>query len=118
MLVESPKVPLKRMYFRSPARTHADTTYIFPRGNYETGGHGSGGLILGGCRIDGAWSQEGKEGIYLNFAEDIKRRCCALTPELGKPEDLKVLRHGVGLRRKFDGLFHSLFVRKEKEWEK
>lgn len=34
----------------------------------------------------------------MEFAEDIKRRCCALAPELGKPEDLKVIKHGLGLR--------------------
>jgi hypothetical protein len=45
--------------------------------------------------MDGVWDGE----VNLDFAEDIKRRCCALCPELGKPEDLKVLKHGVGLRR-------------------
>ena len=51
--------------------------------------------MLGGCRIDGDWSGE----VDTDFAEDIKRRCCALVPGLGKPEELKVLKHGVGLRR-------------------
>lgn len=36
--------------------------------------------------------------MNLDLAEDIKRRCCELCPELGKPEDLKVIRHGLGLR--------------------
>jgi D-amino-acid oxidase len=89
MLVESPETPIERMYFRSPKRVASDTTYVFPRGKH-------GGVILGGCRIDGVW--EG--AVDLNFAEDIKRRCCALCPELGRPEDLKVISHGVGLRRK------------------
>lgn len=89
MLIESPKEPLQRMYFRSPKRVASDTTYIFPRGD-------GGGIILGGCRMDGVWDGE----VNLDFAEDIKRRCCALAPELGKPEDLKVLSHAVGLRRK------------------
>lgn len=89
MLVESPSVPIERMYFRSPKRTHSDTTYVFPRGAH-------GGVILGGCRMDGVWTGE----IDLEFAEDIKRRCCVLCPELGRPEDLKVIQHGVGLRRK------------------
>ena len=53
-------------------------------------------MILGGCRMDNIWDGE----VDLEFAENIKRRCCALVPELGKPEDLKVLHHGVGLRRK------------------
>ena len=34
----------------------------------------------------------------LGLAEDIKRRCCELCPELGRVEDLKVIRHGLGLR--------------------
>lgn len=87
MLVESPAVPIGKMYFRSPARTHSDTTYVFPRGDNR-------GVILGGCRIDGVW--EGK--VEEERAEDIKRRCCELCPALGKPEDLKVIKHGLGLR--------------------
>ncbi|KAL1304348.1 hypothetical protein AAFC00_000746 [Neodothiora populina] len=87
MLVENPPRNLDRMYFRSPRRVDKDTTYIFPRGPH-------GGVILGGCRLDNVW--DGK--VDLGFAEDIKRRCCALAPELGKPEDLKVISHAVGLR--------------------
>ena len=37
----------------------------------------------------------------MEFAEIIKRKCCALVPQLGKPEDLKIIKHGVGLRRKY-----------------
>lgn len=91
MLVESPSTPLTKMYFRSPKRTHKDTTYIFPRGRH-------GGVVLGGCRLDGVWKGEPD----MAFAEDIKTRCCKLCPDLGKPEDLKVLKHGVGLRRRFN----------------
>ncbi|KAF4120837.1 FAD dependent oxidoreductase [Geosmithia morbida] len=87
MLVESPKTPMKTMYFRSPRRVDNDTTYIFPR-------YPSGGVILGGCRLDGDWDTTPSETL----AEDIKKRCCALAPELGKPEDLKVIAHTVGLR--------------------
>lgn len=87
MLVENPEIEMKRMYFRSPQRVNKDTTYVFPR-------NPGGGVILGGCRFDNEW--EG--AVDLEFAEDIKRRCCALAPELGKPEDLKVIQHGVGLR--------------------
>ncbi|KAL5318850.1 hypothetical protein ACEPPN_013917 [Leptodophora sp. 'Broadleaf-Isolate-01'] len=87
MLVETPTVPLTRMYFRSPQRVNKDTTYVFPR-------NPGGGVILGGCRFDGEWDGE----VDLEFAEDIKRRCCELAPELGRPEELKVLQHGVGLR--------------------
>jgi hypothetical protein len=90
MLVENPKIPMSRMYFRSPQRVNKDTTYVFPR-------NPGGGIILGGCRFDNEWNGE----VDLDFAEDIKKRCCALAPELGKPEDLKVISHSVGLRRKF-----------------
>lgn len=90
MLVENPKTPLTRMYFRSPRRVDKDTTYVFPRGAH-------GGVILGGCRIDNEWNGD----VDLAFAEDIKQRCCALAPELGKPEDLKVIYHAVGLRREY-----------------
>ena len=89
LLVETPSKPLEKMYFRSPKRVASDTTYVFPR-------YPHGGVVLGGCRLDGVWDGN----IDLDFAEDIKRRCCALCPDLGKPEDLKVLYHAVGLRRK------------------
>ncbi|PYH94572.1 FAD dependent oxidoreductase [Aspergillus ellipticus CBS 707.79] len=87
MLVETPKTPFKQMYFRSPRRVDNDTTYVFPR--YPTGG-----VVLGGCRLDNDWNTEPD----LLLAEDIKRRCCDLAPELGNPQDLKVLYHAVGLR--------------------
>ncbi|KAG9698446.1 putative D-amino acid oxidase, partial [Aureobasidium melanogenum] len=87
MLVESPKTPMTRMYFRSPQRVNKDTTYVFPRGPHN-------GVVLGGVRLDNVWNGD----VDIEFAEDIKRRCCALAPELGKPEDLKVIYHGVGLR--------------------
>ena len=95
-------MPLKRMHFRSPKRVHRDTTYVFPR-------LPGGGVILGGCRIDNSWDGE----VDLEFAEDIKQRCCALAPELGKPENLKVILHGVGLRRKslWDGILHFMLTR-------
>ncbi len=80
---------MERMYLRSPQRVNKDTTYIFPR-------NPGGGVILGGWRVDIDWSGE----VNLEFAEDIKRRCCASALELGRPEDLKVIQHGVGLRRK------------------
>ena len=90
MLVESPEIPMDRMYFRSPRRVDNDTSYVFPRGPH-------GGVILGGCRLDNVW--DGK--VDLAFAEDIKRRCCALAPELGSPAALKVIYHAVGLRRTY-----------------
>ena len=78
------------MYFRAPHRD-ADATHIFPRGK-----NGMGGIILGGCRQKNNWNAE----VDLEFAEEIKQKCCALVPQLGKPEDLKVIKHGVGFRRK------------------
>jgi D-amino-acid oxidase len=78
------------MYFRSPARIDPTTTYVFPRPN-------GGGVILGGSRQDNNWSPEVDEEL----AADIMKRCCALCPELGKPEDLQVVSHNVGLRREF-----------------
>lgn len=87
LLVETPKTRLQRQYARSPARTSKEATYIFPR-------NPGGGIILGGCRQKGVWNEK----IDLKLAEEIKIRCCKLAPELGKPEDLKVLMHGVGLR--------------------
>ncbi|SCV57853.1 related to D-amino-acid oxidase [Fusarium fujikuroi] len=86
MLVQGPEKPLRNMYFRAPHRA-GEATHIFPRGE-------RGGVILGGCRQKNNWSGE----VDLAFAEVIKRRCCSLVPELGKPEELKIIKHGVGLR--------------------
>jgi D-amino-acid oxidase len=78
------------MYFRSPARIDPTTTYVFPRPN-------GGGVILGGSRQDNNWAAD----VDMNLGEDIMRRCCELCPELGKPEDLQVISHNVGLRREY-----------------
>lgn len=77
------------MAFRAPVRG-GEATHIFPRGE-----GGRGGVILGGCRQKDDW--DGR--VDHDFAEVIKARCCALVPELGRPEDLRVIKHGVGLRR-------------------
>ncbi|KAK2053568.1 FAD dependent oxidoreductase [Colletotrichum caudatum] len=87
VLVEQPIQPLKRMYFRSPHRVNNNTTYIFQRPL-------AGGIVLGGCRQDGCWDRE----VDPELAKTIIERCCALAPELGRPEDLKIIKHGVGLR--------------------
>ncbi|GJC89998.1 D-amino-acid oxidase [Colletotrichum liriopes] len=87
ILVEQPIQPLKRMYFRSPRRVDNDTTYIFQRPL-------AGGIVLGGCREDGNWDKE----VDPELTKTILERCCALAPELGRPEDLKIIKHGVGLR--------------------
>ncbi|KAF2127939.1 D-amino-acid oxidase-like protein [Dothidotthia symphoricarpi CBS 119687] len=86
-LVAEPKMPIERMYLRSPARVDPTTTYIFPRPL-------GGGVILGGSRGDNDWSGEWDEEL----GQDILRRCCALCPELGKPEDLQVIAQNIGLR--------------------
>lgn len=91
LLVEGPKKPIGRMYLRAGARQDGETTYVFPRG-------GHGGVILGGCRQADNWDGE----VDPDLANEIKKKCCELCPELGKPEDLKVLQQGVGLRCKFD----------------
>lgn len=81
---------IEKMYFRSPMRVAKDTTYVFPRGR-------DGGVVLGGTREDGVWS-----GTWNEEAErGILERCVALCPELGKVEELKILKRGIGLRRKF-----------------
>lgn len=90
LLVESPTPPLKKMYNRPCKVGEQYTTYIMPRGDY-------GGVTLGGCRLDGVWDGE----MDPEVAEGIKQRCCALCPQLGKPGELKVINHGVGLRREF-----------------
>ncbi|GKT74199.1 FAD dependent oxidoreductase [Colletotrichum tofieldiae] len=87
ILVEQPIQPLERMYFRSPRRVDNDTTYIFQRPL-------AGGIVLGGCRQDGNWDKE----VDPELTKTILERCCALAPELGRPEDLKIIKHGVGLR--------------------
>lgn len=51
---------------------------------------------------DGNWDPEPD----MEAAKGIMERCCAICPELGKPEDLKVIRHNVGLRRKLMELEH------------
>ncbi len=74
---------------RSPARIDRTVAYVFPRPL-------GGGVILGGSRDDGNWSDEWDEAL----GKDIMKRCCALCPELGKPEDLQIISKNIGLRRK------------------
>ena len=54
-------------------------------------------MILGGSREDNNWSDVWDEEL----GQKILQRCCALCPELGKPEDLQVISKNIGLRRKF-----------------
>jgi D-amino-acid oxidase len=68
-------------YVRSPKRIDPTTAYVF----------------LGGSRDDNNWSDEWDEKL----GKEIMERCCALAPELGRPEDLQVISKNIGLRRKF-----------------
>lgn len=88
VLIAEPKTPISRMYFRSTQRLCSEATYVFPRPY-------GGGVILGGSRQDGDWNGE----VDMELAKDIMERCCKLAPELGRPEDLQIISHGVGLRR-------------------
>lgn len=64
-------------------------SHVFPRPL-------GGGVIIGGVRLDNDWDDSFDE----SRVERIKQRACQLAPELGKPEDLQVVRHNIGLRRK------------------
>ncbi|KAI1617869.1 D-amino-acid oxidase, variant 2 [Exophiala viscosa] len=88
LLIAEPITPLKRMYIQKNASWgDNEFAHVFPRPL-------GGGIILGGVRRDNDWTAEPD----MELAERIKQRCCALAPELGKPEDLQVLSHNVGLR--------------------
>lgn len=78
------------MYFRSSQRLGSHNTHVFPRGQ-------DGGIVLGGCRLNGDLNEEFDPVI----GQGIKERCCDLVPGLGKPEDLRILKQGVGFRRKY-----------------
>ena len=89
VLVENPRIPVTRQYVRvSPQAENGGATYVFPRGLH-------GGIVLGGCRQEHNWDGQ----VDFDLAKDIMERCCKLAPELGRPEDLRVIHHGVGLRR-------------------
>ncbi|KAF2731576.1 hypothetical protein EJ04DRAFT_442803 [Polyplosphaeria fusca] len=104
VLVAEPRKPISRMYFRSPKRLDPETTYVFPR---PVGG----GVILGGSRQEGDWNPE----VDMELAKDIMERCCKLCPELGKPEELEILSHNVGLRPSRKGGMR-IEVENRKEW--
>lgn len=89
ILVAQPKEPLKRMYIQHNASWgDNEFAHVFPRPL-------GGGVIIGGVRRDNDWTGEPD----MELAERIKKRCCALAPELGRPEDLQIISHNVGLRR-------------------
>jgi hypothetical protein len=41
----------------------------------------------------------------MELARDIMKRCSELCPELGRPEDMQVISHNVGLRRMYTDFF-------------
>lgn len=69
-------------------------SHVFPRP------HG-GGIIIGGVRLNNEWD----DSFDHSLTDRMKQRAYQLCPELGKPEDLQVVRCNVGLRRKY--LFYS-----------
>lgn len=90
LLIAEPTKPLERMYIYASSRwENGEFAHVFPRPL-------GGGVIIGGVRRDHDWTAEPD----MELAERIKQRCCELAPELGRPEDLQVISHNVGLRRK------------------
>ena len=61
---------------------------VFPRGKHS-------GVIPGGCRLNGDWDEKFEEEL----GERIEQKCYVLVPELGKREDLGVIKEGLGFRR-------------------
>lgn len=99
LLVAEPKQPLQRMYVYSSPRWGTEFAHVFPRPL-------GGGVIIGGAHGANDWNGEPD----MELAERIKARCCHLAPELGKPEDLEVISHNVGLRRRSSVLVSLLPV--------
>ncbi len=79
MLVENINPPLTAM---SCFMGRGYGVQVFPRGP-------DGGVYLGGSRLVNDWSEKPD----MELAKIIMERCCKLVPELGRPEDLKVIRH-------------------------
>lgn len=90
MLVAEPLRPVERMCIWSQPSLFGEEefSHVFPRPL-------GGGIIIGGVRLD----QEEDDSIDEAREERIKTRACQLCPELGHPEDLKIIGHNVGLRR-------------------
>lgn len=86
------------MYFRSGQRLGSHNTHVFPRG-------ADGGIIIGGCRFNDDWD----ESFNPEVGQDIIKRCCALVPELGQPADLRIIKKGVGFRRKYCSILRRVY---------
>jgi glycine/D-amino acid oxidase-like deaminating enzyme len=102
ILLSEPKIPLKRMtiWTQPSVMGPNEFSHVFPRPL-------GGGVIIGGVRLDNDWD----ETFDLSRVDNIKNRACKLVPELGKPEDLQVVRYNVGLRRTFSSSVDHPFRR-------
>ncbi|KAH8703488.1 putative D-amino acid oxidase [Talaromyces proteolyticus] len=89
LLIAEPITPLKRMAIWTQPSLFGpnEFAHVFPRPL-------GGGVIIGGMSIQDRWD----ETYDPSLAERTKQRACQLCPELGKPEDLQIIRHNVGLR--------------------
>ncbi|RAO68313.1 uncharacterized protein BHQ10_004325 [Talaromyces amestolkiae] len=94
ILISEPKKPLPRMsvWTQPSIFPPGEFSHVFPRPL-------GGGVIIGGVRLDNDWDGSFDE----SRVERIKQRACQLAPELGKPDDLQVVRHNIGLRPSRDG---------------
>ncbi|CRG88491.1 hypothetical protein PISL3812_05522 [Talaromyces islandicus] len=103
LLLAEPSMPLSRMYMHKI--NNDEFTHIFPRPL-------GGGIIVGGIRLHHDYNDEPD----MDLAERIKRRACELCPELGKPENLKVIRHNVGFRPSREGGARIEKERRHNKW--
>lgn len=102
ILIAEPVAPVERMaIWAQPSLFGPDEfSHVFPRPL-------GGGIIIGGVRCDNAFD----DSVDSSLATRAKERACQLCPELGKPEDLQVIRHNIGLRRRptqFEPETHTL----------
>lgn len=65
-------------------------SHIFPRPL-------GAGVIIGGVRL----GRDADPTPDMALAARIKQRACELCPQLGKPDEVQVIRHNVGFRREF-----------------
>ncbi|KAI5306076.1 hypothetical protein KEM56_002302 [Ascosphaera pollenicola] len=88
ILVADPKEPIVTTYFwKQEPMEPWEFSHVFPRPL-------GGGIIIGGIKVDGEWS----DAIDQKRIEIIRERACQLCPQLGKPDELQIIRHNVGLR--------------------
>ncbi|KAL1863815.1 hypothetical protein Plec18170_000655 [Paecilomyces lecythidis] len=88
LLIAEPKTPIRKMYIWDSSKFgNNEFSHVFPRPL-------GGGIIIGGVKIDNDWNDKPD----MARAERIKERACQLCPELGRPDQLQVISHNVGLR--------------------